>query len=97
MADIRPCNQDTVPSSVYLIIDFFSLHQETAPQTPRSHLFPTKVKVEVLEISEAFDGEARAAQPAGHIGQRGEVVAQHVVALRLHLQLAVAVTSCVVL
>lgn len=51
----------------------------------------------MLEISEAFDGEARAAQRAGHIGQRGEVVAQHVVALRLHLQLAVAVTSCVVL
>lgn len=79
-------------------MDFFSLHQETAPQTPRSHLFSTKVKVEVLEISEAFDGEARAAQQAGDNGQRGEVVAQHVVALlRLHLQLAVAVTSCVVL
>lgn len=51
----------------------------------------------MLEISEAFVGEARAAQRAGYIGQRGEVVVQHVGALCVHVQLAVAVTSCVVL
>lgn len=51
----------------------------------------------MLEISEAFVGEARAAQHAGDVGQSGEVVAPRAVAVRRHVQLAVAVTSSEVL
>lgn len=58
-----------------------------------SHLFAAEVKVEVLEIPEALVCEARAAQRAGDVGQRGEVVPERTVALRLHVQLAVAVTG----
>lgn len=82
-------------SLIWKLVYFSSFKHSS--HTQDSHLFPTKVKVEVLEISEAFAGEAWAAQWAGHVGKRGEVVAQHVVPPRLHVQLAVAVTSCVVL
>lgn len=51
----------------------------------------------MLEISKALVGEARVAQRARDVGQRGEVVAQRVVALHLYAQLAVAVTGSEVL
>lgn len=77
-------------------VDFdanFWFYIKNERQTPLSHLFAAKVEVEVLEVSEALVREARATQRAGDIGQRGEVVAQPVVALRPHVQLAVAVTG----
>lgn len=83
--------------SVDVIIDYFFLLLlfsciKNTTRTPLPHLFAAKVKVEVLEISEAFVGEARAAQHGGDVGQGGEVVAQRM-APRLQAQLAVAVTS----
>lgn len=60
-----------------------------------SHLFPTQTKTEVLEISQAFVGEAGTALEAGDIGQRREVIVQELSSCRLYVQRTVAVTSCV--
>lgn len=59
-----------------------------------SHLFPTQTETEVVEISQAFVGEASAALEAGDIGQRREVIVQQLSSSRLHVQHTVAVTSC---
>lgn len=78
------------------IIDFFLIFFFTL-LTSVSHLFAAKVKLEVLEIFEAFVGEAWAAQHTGDVGHGGEVIAQRAQARRVHVQLAVAVTSSEVL
>lgn len=78
-------------------IFFFFFHQQNCKATFLPHLVAAKVEVEVLEISKALVGEARVAQRARDVGQRGEVVAQRVVALRLYAQLAAAVTGSEVL
>lgn len=62
-----------------------------------SHLFPTQGNTEVMEISEAFAGEAGAAAEAGDIGQSREVIVQQFSLCCLHIQCTVTATDCVIL
>lgn len=65
-------------------LNYFS-KQKKKTVIQASHLFPTQTKTEVLEISQAFVGEAGTALEAGDIGQRREVIVQELSSFRLHI------------